>query len=271
MTRLAAESETGEASRSGGGGVAGAEEALLRHRIEQFTLVGVISAAVVDSINPCAISAIIFFISLLSAARVGVRRMWISGLSFLVACFLTYLAIGFGLLKALGFFAAFRGMREVLDGVLIVVMGGFAFLSFRDAMRYSRSGRAADVVLKLPVKLQALIHRVMKRGLQTRHLVLGGLGIGLVVTVLESVCTGQVYVPALVMMLKSGQSILRCAVYLVVYNVVFIMPLLVVLVLTCAGLKTPVLVEWSRRNVVVSKTLLGLLFVGMMLLLVWFH
>ncbi len=276
ITRLEAEtvrggSPAGMGAPSDGTGVAGEDATLLRRRIDQFTLVGVISAAAVDSINPCAISAIIFFMSLLSAARVGVSRMWISGVSFLVACFVTYLGIGFGLLKALGYLTAFQELRGVVDVVMIALLSGFAFYSFRDAFRYHRTGRASDVALKLPGRLQGLIHRVMKRGLRTRHLILGGLAIGLVVTGLESVCTGQVYVPALVMMLKSGQSLLWCTIYLVVYNVVFIMPLLVVLVLTCAGLKTPVLVEWSRRNVVTSKILLGLLFVGMILLMVWFR
>jgi len=244
---------------------------VLQRRIDRFTLLGVISVAAVDSINPCAISALVFFMSLLSAARIGVSRMWLSGLSFLAACFVTYLGIGLGLLKVLGFLTAFHEMRRVIDLLLMAVMIGFAYLSFRDAARYHRTGRAADVALKLPEKIQARIHRVMKSGLQTHHLVLGGLGVGMVVTVLESVCTGQVYVPALVMMLKSGQSIWRCVVYLLVYNAVFVMPLLVVLGLTCAGLKTPVLVAWSRRNVVTSKILLGLLFVGMTALMVLLH
>ena len=107
----------------------------------------------------------------------------------------------------------------------------------------------------------------MKSGLQNHHLILGGFGVGIVVTVLESLCTGQVYVPALVMMLKGGHSIWRCTFYLLLYNAVFVLPLLIVLGLTCAGLKTPVLVAWSRRNVVTSKVLLGLLFVGMIILM----
>ena len=243
------------------------DSAILKRRIDQFTILGVLSAAVVDSINPCAISALVFFMSLLSTARVGVYRMWLSGLSFLVACYVTYLGIGFGLLKVLGFLTAFREIRGIIDWVLIAIMACFALLSFRDAVRYRRSGRASDVSLKLPEKIHARIHRVMKSGLQNHHLILGGFGVGIVVTVLESLCTGQVYVPALVMMLKGGHSIWRCTFYLLLYNAVFVLPLLIVLGLTCAGLKTPVLVAWSRRNVVTSKVLLGLLFVGMIILM----
>jgi hypothetical protein len=52
------------------------------------------------------------------------------------------------------------------------------------------------------------------------------------------------------------------------YLQVLMMPLSVGLVLTCAGLRTPVLVERSRRNVVASKILLGVLFLGMTAMLV---
>jgi hypothetical protein len=240
----------------------------LQRRVERFTLPGVILAAVVDSINPCAISALVFFMSLMSAARMGVSRMWISGLAFLAACFVTYLGIGFGLLKVLGFLTAVREWRGIIDWTLVAVMAGFAFFSFRDAVRYHRTGLASDVSLKLPDSIQARIHRVMKSGVKSHHLILGGLGMGAAVTLLESVCTGQVYVPALVMMLKCGQSTWRCLAYLLLYNAIFVLPLLLVLGLTCAGLKTPALVAWSRRNVVLSKILLGMLFLGMIALMV---
>jgi len=241
---------------------------LLQRRVGGFTLVGVIGAALVDSINPCAISTLVFFMSLLSVAKIGVRRMAVAGLAFLAACFVTYVAIGFGLLRVIQFLNAWQGVRQAVDWVLIAMMLGFAFLSFRDALRYHRSGQAGDVSLKLPASIQDRIRRVMKSGLRRRSLILGGFGAGVAVTVLESVCTGQVYVPALVMMLKSGAAPLRCTLYLLLYNLIFVMPLAIVLALTCGGMSTPALMDWSRRNVTVSKILLGLFFVGMTALMV---
>ena len=98
---------------------------------------------------------------------------------------------------------------------------------------------------------------------------MGGFGIGLAVTVLESVCTGQVYVPTLALVLRSGSSFPLAAGYLALYNFMFILPLLIILGLTWQGLKTETLLAWSRRNVVFSKCLLGLFFLGLAALLVW--
>jgi hypothetical protein len=236
---------------------------LLSHRVAGFTLAGVVWVAMVDSVNPCAISTLVFFVSLLSVAKIGMRRILLAGIAFLFACFVTYFGIGFGLLRVLQCIAVWQGMRQAIDAVMIAVMMGFAYLSFRDAWRFHRSGLAEDLSLKLPASIQDRIHRVMKSGLRRRSLVLGGLGTGVAVTLLESVCTGQVYVPALVMMMKTGHSLVRCAAYLVLYNLIFVLPLAIVLALTCGGLGTPALVDWSRRNVAASKVLMGVFFLAM--------
>jgi len=57
---------------------------------------------------------------------------------------------------------------------------------------------------------------------------------------------------------------------LLLYNVLFVLPLVIVFIAVYFGLKTETLLLWSRRNVVVSKTLLGLLFILMALLITLF-
>ncbi len=240
-----------------------ADADLLRRHVSGFTLAGVLSAALVDSINPCAMATLVFFMSLLLSSNVGTRKMLLAGGSFVVACFFTYLAIGFGLLRLLFLLTKFNLLKTVVDGVLIATLLVLSALSFRDAARFRRTGKASDIAVRLPQGVQRRIHEAMKRGLRNRSLVLGGLGIGVVVTALESMCTGQVYVPALVLMIKSGQSAWRSAAYLGLYNLIFVMPLVILLLLGCFGLRTPTLVAWSRKNVVVGKTLLGLFFLGM--------
>jgi hypothetical protein len=244
-------------------GAAPSEGGLLAQHVGSFTLAGVLWAAVVDSINPCATATLVFFMSLLISSQVGVRKMLVAGGAFVVACYFTYLAIGFGLLRVLYLLSGFRVAKTLLDGVLIATLLVLAALSFRDAVRFRLTGKSSEVMLRLPQGLQQRIHEVMKRGLRRRNLFLGGLGIGMVVTVLESVCTGQVYVPALILMIKSGQSVWRSAATLGLYNLIFVMPLIILLTLGCFGLRVPTLVGWSRRNVTISKTLLGLFFLGM--------
>ena len=175
-------------------------------------------AGLVDGVNPCAISTLVFFMSLLAMAKVRGRGLLAMGLAFCLASFVTYLAIGFGLLRGLhmlrGFPLVQDGLRVAMLGLLLVL----AFLSFRDAWRFARSGRPSDVTLQLPDRIKTRMHASMKRGLGFGSLALGGLVIGSLVTAIESVCTGQVYVPTLVLVARTGGPAGKAWGCLLLYN-----------------------------------------------------
>jgi cytochrome c biogenesis protein CcdA len=77
-----------------------------------ITLPTVIVAGVIDGINPCAFTVLLLFITALLASlkageqNIGVARARLVGMGsiYIVAVFLTYLALGVGLLKTLDFF-----------------------------------------------------------------------------------------------------------------------------------------------------------------------
>lgn len=246
---------------------------MFHERLRGFTVAMVIGAGITDGINPCAIATLVFFMSLLAVSRVHGRGLLLMGVSFCLATFLTYTAIGFGLLRALHLLTGFEWGRFGLELVMMVFLSVFACLSFRDAYRYNISGKADAVTLQLPKRVKQKMHEVMRRGLGAKSLVIGGFLIGSAVTSLESVCTGQVYVPTLVMVIKaipptgSGHLALVAWRYLVVYNLFFLVPLVTVFLLTYFGLRTHALLDWSRRNVVFSKIVLGLFFVLMAILM----
>jgi hypothetical protein len=248
-------------------GLQPAAEPVLERRLEGFTLAGVALAGLTDGINPCAIGTLVFFLSLLAVLKTGSRRLLAVGLVFCAASFLTYTAIGLGLLRVLHAFSGFHALRRGFDLALSVMLVVLAWLSFRDAARYRRSRRAEAVLLQLPDTVKARIRRVVHRGLEGRRIWTGAFTAGVFVTALESVCTGQVYVPTLVFMLKRGASPWRAFGYLMAYNLMFIVPILAALVLTVRGLRTMQLVEWSRRNVVSAKILMGLFFLVMALVI----
>jgi cytochrome c biogenesis protein CcdA len=185
------------------------------------------------------------------------------GGAFCLASFLTYTAIGLGLLRALHMLAAFNSIRRGVELALVAVLVFLAVYSFRDAIRFRRSGHAHDVTLQLPDRLKRLTHRLMRTGLRGHAQVLSAFGVGAAVTALESVCTGQVYVPTLALVVKGGRDAGRGLAYLLVYNLMFILPLVIVFLLTYQGMKLTRLLEWSRQNVVTSKVLLGCFFIAL--------
>ncbi|MFC1497398.1 cytochrome c biogenesis CcdA family protein [Verrucomicrobiota bacterium] len=240
---------------------------LVEDRVKKFTVPAVVTAGLIDGINPCAIGSLVFFMSLLAVSKVRGRGLLAMGISFCLASFITYTAIGFGLLRVLHLFSGFEKLQFYVKILMIAVLGLFAYLSFRDAYKYIQTGNPDDVSLQLPQNVKKKIHEIMRTGLGTGSLVSGGIFVGVIVTALESVCTGQVYVPTLVLVIRSGSAISKGWPLLLLYNLMFILPLVIVFILTYRGLKTETLIEWSKRNVVVSKILLGCFFLAMAVLI----
>ncbi len=243
------------------------DEELLASRLRNFTWLGVAVAGLIDGVNPCAISTLVFFLSMLAVCKIAGTRMIGVGIAFCAASFLTYTAIGFGLLRALHLLSGFGLVRDAIEWGMIAVLAVLAVLSFRDALRYKRSGKSGDVTLQLPHSIKLQIHRVIREGMGGHRLFVGSFVTGCLVTALESVCTGQVYVPTLVIIVKQGDSKVLALGYLLTYNALFICPLVAAFVVTYRGLTTKRLLQWSQGHVVSAKFALAALFAAMAVLL----
>ncbi len=237
----------------------------VERRVSAFSLYGVAAAGLVDSLNPCAISVLIFFVSVLTMAKVRGRRLAAAGGAFVAASFLTYFLLGFGLLTVVRALPLLGRLKSVVDAVMILVLLVLGVLSVRDAWVFHRRRDPSQVCLQLPPGMKARIHRLTRSGMQTHRLVAAGAIIGSGVTLMESVCTGQVYVPALVLMARAGRSLVRTLSLLMIYNLMFVLPLIIVFVLVGYGLQLPALLAWSRRHVAPAKLMMALLFFVMAL------
>lgn len=252
---------------------------LVVDRVSGLTTTVVMMGGLLDGINPCAISTLIFFMSLLAVARVSRQGLLVMGLSFCLASFMTYVALGFGLLRALHLLDGFMMIRHCLEYGMVGLLGVMAVLSFRDAWRYNRSHNPKDVTLQLPSGAKTRIHNIMRSGVRMRNLAMGGLLTGFVVTAIESVCTGQVYVPTLVLIIKNSPAAgaagnlsgltFHAWKWLLLYNAMFMIPLVVVFTVTFLGLRTDSLLKWSQKNVITSKILLGCFFISMAVLIMF--
>lgn len=247
--------------------IAGQE--LLDRKAGEITLGVIVMAGLADGINPCVFSTLIFFISLLSVAKVGGRKLIVTGSVYCLACFLAYLALGFGLLNFLKMFSGYRSLQSWIDYLIAGILLFLATASFIDAWRYHRTGKSSVVKLQLPDKVKKLIHRVMKTGLSYRFLVPGIFMAGVLVTGLESVCTGQVYVPVLIFLARSPEVSGSGIFYLLIYNVMFIIPLIAIFAAAYCGTSLNVFLRWAKNDVVTGKVLMGIFFLilGVLMLL----
>ena len=244
-------------------------QSVVSTRASALTFSVVAIGGLLDGFNPCAISTLIFFMSVLAVAKAARRTRLLVGLSFISASFLVYISLGLGFLFAFRQAPNFPLVKKTIEIALGLCMIPLAVLSFRDAFRFRKSQRPDDVTLQIPKAVKDRIHSFMNTRLGVGGPILGGLVTGAGVTVLESVCTGQSYVPVLMYMLKTDSTNFGMWMLLITYNLLFVLPLAVVFWCFHRGMQIKSLIEWSKRNLVVVKILLGLFFTAMAILLLW--
>jgi len=240
----------------------------IQSRFETFKPGAILLAGLIDGINPCAFATLVFLVSLLGTLHKSRGQILLVGSCFSFAVFVTYLGLGFGAFHAVKAFSVAAGISRILTLAIAAFTLVLGILSLRDAWAYSRTGKAESISLKLPAAVRLRANRLISGGLRTRHLAPAALGLGVLVSLLESLCTGQVYLPAISLLVQDEGLASRAFLWLFLYNLMFILPLLLVFALTAFGLSSKTLLSFSKRHTARAKLLLGLLFIGLAALLV---
>ena len=235
--------------------------------VSRFRLATIILAGFVDGFNPCAFSIVIVLAGILAVGGRHRRARLIGGCAFCLGSYLTYMLMGLGLMRVLKELDGLSVVRDVVMGLLSASLFVLAFLSFRDAVRYRRQKVPSAITLQLPTRVKSLIRLVAETSWSGSAVAVAGVGCGALVTFLDSLCTGQVYVPVLALLAREPEA-WRSFALLAVYNLAFIAPLVAVFVLAAKGADAAQMSRWSKRNIVPSKIALGCVFaiLGILLL-----
>ncbi len=240
----------------------------VERRFEALSVAVVAGSGLLDGINPCAFATIIFLLSYLQIARRSPGEILAVGAAFISAVFIAYFAVGLGLSQILAKFTVLQTAGQVLNYVLAAFALVIAILSFRDAQLASR-GELSGMTLQLPGFLKDRIRSVIRTGAKARRFVFAAFGAGLVISFLELACTGQVYLPTIQFMLKAGQG--SALGYLLIYNIAFIIPLIIVFALAFFGLRSDALIRFQKNHTATVKVLTGMLFVILAVMLIFGH
>ena len=239
----------------------------------QITLWAIIGAGLADGVNPCAFAVIVFFVSFLAAYKYTKKEIIVVGSAYCLAVFLAYVLMGLGAFHVLYAMKAFKYVTLVVQWGMVGLCGVFLLLSLYDFIVYQRTKKSEKMLLQLPTNYKMYIHKVMRFFLKDKHssmwrLLLAAFLVGFVVSGVEAVCTGQVYLPTIVVILKEvNQHFWRATEFLLLYNLMFILPLVLVFVLTLCGKESATFNNWLKKHLGLTKFLLCLVFLGLLILL----
>lgn len=220
------------------------------------TLGLVLGSAAIDSINPCAIGVLILMISVMLAGKKSVGRMVLLGGMYILAIFTTYLLAGLGLLYFLAAIPLFvTEYVSIIVGSIIVLFG---LVEIKDFFWYGRG-----FSLGIPVSFAKKIHQMAKN-----ISVLGVILTGAFVAGVELPCTGAPYLAIITVLSTNFNTI--AFLMLVLYNIVFVLPLLVILLMVAGGVKLHVVKAWKQEARGFMRLMIGLLlvFLGWLLILI---
>lgn len=202
----------------------------IRARFERFSFFGVILAGLLDGLNPCAFATIVFFVSYLLFLGRRRRDIIFMAASFIAAVFIAYFLIGVGAYNLLNYLAGYSIIARMIFlcfGIVAIILG---LLSLRDFM-VARKGAYDKMILQLPLGIKQRIHRDIKERTAVSGIILGSFVAGLIVSFLEFGCTGQIYLPTITFMISRVGWSLKPVLLLLIYNVMFVIPLVLISVL----------------------------------------
>jgi len=235
----------------------------LKQRFQKFTFVQITLAGLVDGINPCAIATMIFLISFLAVQKRKRSEVLLVGLTFTSAVFVTYLLLGIGAFKTLALLAAYHWIATAVRWLAVAFAGVVAIICFRDAIVYAVTGKAKDIKIQLSPAMKSRIHKTISGNLSRSSLFVGTAVTGFLVTLLEAVCTGQVYLPTIILMTRAEGLRFTGWLYLIFYNSLFVLPLLVIMILAYYGLRWDELSRATQKHLPLLKTIMGIVLTGL--------
>ncbi len=219
------------------------------------TLGTVITTALIDSINPCAIGVLILLVSVMIVFK-SKKEMLFYGFVYIFFVFLTYLLAGLGILYFLSVVPlTVSEYISIFVGSLIVIAG---LIEIKDFFWYGKG-----ITLAIPPERAKQIHEMTRKLTLPAMIFLGAFVAGV-----ELPCTGGPYLAILLVLSQNFNF--AAFLMLILYNIIFVIPLIIILLMVYHGFKIQSIKRWKQNYRTYMRLATGiiLIFLGWLLILI---
>jgi len=216
----------------------------------------VLTAGFLDSFNPCAIAVLLLFIALMFTLRKTRKYILIMGTGYIAAIYVTYLAIGLGILKVANLFGIPHLISYIGAGIVIAV-GVWGLIEYFFSPKFK--------ILSISLKGRQIIAEWAGRATLPTSIVAGVL-----VGIFEFPCAGAIYM-ATVALINNSATFLKGLSYLLLYNFMFVLPLIILLLVTTNRLVAESLINFDEKHSKTMRLVIALIMILMgIAILIWF-
>lgn len=191
-------------------------------------------SAILDSVHPCSFSILLITIAFLFGIQMSRRKILELGGTYVAGIFTAYFLIGLGILKVLHLFNTPHFMGK-LGATLLIIFGVINLLN--------RFFPAFPIKLKIP----GVMHGAMAK-LMDRVSFPAVFGLGFLVGICQFPCMGGPYL-MVIGLLRDQVTYFSGFSYLLLYNLILIIPLVVVLFLAARKEMVDKVQVWKRDNI----------------------
>jgi len=222
--------------------------------MQKLTIPVVIFAATVDAINPCAFAVLIILMTA-ALSIANKNRALKFGLAFTASIYISYFLMGLGLFSALQA-SGLSHTFYIIVTVLAIIVG---LLNVKDYFWYGKG-----FLMEIPLSWRP----TMKKILNSATTPCGAFIAGLLVSLFELPCTGGPYIVILGLLAK-GVTRSAGIFYLLLYNLVFVSPLIILSLIIYKGLSTTSRLEAIRqKRIKLLHLIAGLIMLGIAIVMI---
>ena len=231
--------------------------------VEQLTLGIIVAAALADSINPCVFGVLIFLLAYMTKVFKNTVRMLFAGLIYIIAVYATYFLIGVGLFT-LAYTAEFAKPFYWFAASVAILAGLF---EIKDYFWYGK-GFSLQMIPGAAERIKRYSKAMERMEIKHPALSLGVAAfLGIFVVFVELPCTGAPYL-AILGLLSKGEYGAGIPL-LLLYNLIFILPLIVIVGLVYTGYASKKLEKWRKEYRGVMRLLIGLFLLALGAYMIW--
>ncbi len=207
----------------------------------ELTLPKVVSLAVVDAINPCALAVLtLMLVAILTYNPKKRKNILFAGLAFTVSVFVMYMFYGLVIIHFFHIMNALTSVRQMLYTMLGFVAIILGLLNVKDFIKYTPGSLGTEMPIFLRPRVKKLISGVTSPR--------GAFTVGLFVTLFLLPCTIGPYV--IVGGILSAFDIIQTIPWLLLYNVIFVLPMLTITAIVYLGMAhVEDVSKWKEDNI----------------------